>query len=133
MDFKIRKLNSTDIFPMCSIISKIGVGQFKDCFSGYTTFNNLTDTLDGGEATAEDKEERITAIGMAVMFDVAGIVLGNLNKCQNEIYLFLSSITDISEEELKAMPPGDFAEIVIAFFKKEELKDFMKVVSKFVK
>lgn len=133
MDFKIRKLNSTDIFPMCNIISKIGVGQFKDCFSGYTTFNNLTDALDGSEATAEDKEERITAIGMAVMFDIVGIVLGNLNKCQNEIYSFLSSITDIPEEELKAMSPGDFAEIVIAFFKKEELKDFMKVVSKFVK
>lgn len=122
-EYNFRQLNSTDIFPVCNIISKIGIRELKTCFKGQD-LSAVTNTEDEGA---------MMALGAGVALDVAGVVFANIQKCQKEIYTFLSSVTELSEKELKAMPPADFADIVINFFKKEELKDFMKVVSKFIK
>lgn len=122
-EYKFRQLNSTDIFPVCNIISKIGIRELKTCFKGQD-LSAVTNTEDEGA---------MMALGAGVALDVAGVIFANMQKCQKEIYTFLSSVTELSEKELKTMPPADFADIVIHFFKKEELKDFMKVVSKFIK
>lgn len=122
-EYTFRQLKSTDIFPVCNIISKIGIKELRNSFKGQ----------DISALTNAEDEDAILALGVGVAFDVAGVVFANMHKCQQEIYAFLSSVTELSEEELKAMPPADFADIVIQFFKKEELKDFMKVVSKFIK
>lgn len=122
-EYNFRQLNSTDIFPVCNIISKVGIRELKTCFQGQD-LSAVTNTEDEGA---------MMALGAGVALDVAGVIFANMQKCQQEIYTFLSSVTELSEEELKAMPPADFADIVINFFKKEELKDFMKVVSKFIK
>ena len=121
--YNFRQLNSTDIFPVCNIISKIGIRELRDCFKGQ----------DLSAMTNTDDESAVMALGATVALDIAGIIFANMQKCQKEIYSFLSSVTGLSEKELKTMPPADFADIVIHFFKKEELKDFMKVVSKFIK
>lgn len=122
-EYNFRQLNSTDIFPVCNIISKVGIRELKTCFQGQD-LSAVINTEDEGA---------MMALGAGVVLDVAGVVFANMQKCQKEIYTFLSSVTELSEEKLKAMPPADFADIVINFFKKEELKDFMKVVSKFIK
>lgn len=122
-EYNFRQLNSTDIFPICNIISKIGIRELKDCFKGQ----------DLSEMTDKKNESAMMAIGASVTFDVAGVIFANMQKCQKEIYTFLSSVTELSQEELKAISPADFADIVINFFKKDELKDFIKVVSKFIK
>lgn len=122
-EYNFKQLNSTDIFPVCNIISKVGIRELKTCFQGQD-LSAIANTEDEGA---------MMALGAGVALDVAGVVFANMQKCQQEIYTFLSSVTELSEEELKAMPPADFADIVINFFKKEELKDFMKVVSKFIK
>lgn len=120
-EYNFRKLNSTDIFPVCNIIAKIGIRELKDCFNGQNLSVNTED------------ENAMMALGAGVAFEVAGVIFANMQKCQKEIYSFLASITELSEKDLKTMPPADFADIIINFFRKEELKDFMKVVSKFIK
>ncbi len=122
-EYNFRQLNSTDIFPVCSIISKIGIRDLKACFEGQN-FSAITDTED---------ENAMTSFGMGIALDVAGVIFANMQKCEKEIYKFLASITDLEEKDLRNMPPADFLNMVIDFFKKEELKDFMKVASKFIK
>jgi len=122
-EYKFRRLNSTDIFPVCNIISKIGIRDLKTCFEGQN-FSAVTDTED---------ENAMTSFGMGIAFDVAGVIFANMQKCENEIYKLLASVTDLTEEKLRNIPPADFLNIVIDFFKKEELQDFMKVASKFIK
>lgn len=124
-NYTFRKLTSADIFPVCNIISKIGIRELKDCFNNQDitalALNNKTNN------------NAMFALGANIAFDVAGVVFANMPKCEKEIYKFLASVTDLTEKDLRNMPPADFADIIINFFKKEELQDFMKVVSKFLK
>lgn len=122
-EYNFRQLTSTDIFPVCNIISKIGVRELKTCFQGQD-LSALTNT---------DDENELMIFGAGIAIDVAGVVFANMQKCENEIYKLLASVTDLTEEKLRNIPPADFLNVVIDFFKKEELQDFMKVASKFIK
>lgn len=80
-EYNFRKLNSTDIFPVCTILSKIGIREFKDCFDG----SNVAAFFKDGKLDDNGK----MALGASVTFDVIGVVLGNMEKCKNEIFRFL--------------------------------------------
>ncbi len=122
---EMRKLKSTDIFTMSQIIKKFGVEEFKDCFTKPETMKLL----------AEDKGEGINAdkIGFNIMFDMAALIIGNLPKCKEEIYKFLSDLTGEKKETIEDMPMDQFAELIIELIQKEDFKDFIKVVSKLFK
>lgn len=124
-EYNFRQLNSTVIFPVCNIISKIGIRELKSCFDS----QNISAFAQKGKMS----KNAMMALGASVAFDIAGVIFANMQKCENEIFTFLASVTDLTDEELRTMPPADFANIVVEFFKKEELQDFMKVVSKFLK
>lgn len=115
--FALRKLAAKDIAPMASIINKIGWKQFKDAFQS-------VDPKDAGN---------ITAMGIAVAFDIVGIVLANYEKCQTDVFSFLSSLSGLKVKQIESLSPAEFAEMVIAVVQKEEFKDFFTVVSKLFK
>jgi hypothetical protein len=121
-EYTFRTLNAKDIFPVCEIISKIGFNEFKGCLNG----------VDLSKFVAFDKEA-IYQIGFGVMIDIAGVVLANMYKCESQIFTFMASITGLEVEQVEAMPLPDFAEMIADFTEKPELKDFMKVVSRFLK
>lgn len=121
INYEFRKLCADDIFPMCTLISKIGIKEFKSCFE-----SNAIKGLIGGEGDVE-------VVGAAVFLDVAGVVLANLEKCKKEIYTMLSNVSGLKVEEISTADITDFAEMIVAFIQKDELKDFIKVVSKFIK
>ena len=122
--YELRNLEAKDIAPMASILSKIGIREVKSCFSP-TDMKSLMD----GKTT----EESIAAVGAAVMFEMAGVILGNYERCQNDIFRFLSSLSGMDMKQIESMPIDTFTEMVIDVVKKEEFKDFMKVVSKLFK
>ena len=117
---ELRKLTSKDIFPMSKIISKIGIKEFKECFESDAVKN----------ATKDKNNVDVTALGMAVMFDVAGVILAHLSDCENDIYNFLADLSGVSVKELQAVSMAELAEMIIDLVQKEEFKDFFKVVTK---
>ena len=118
--YELRKLEAKDIAPMASILSKIGIKEIKGCFSHVMTDGKTT-------------EESSAAVGAAVMFEMAGVILGNYERCQNDIFRFLSSLSGMDMKQIESLPIDTFTEMVIDVVKKEEFKDFMKVVSKLFK
>lgn len=122
--YEFRKLNSTDIFPMATLINKIGIRRFKEVFRN----DEFKNALDG-----ETGENALEEIGIGVAFDIAGIVLEALPSCKSNIYSLLSDVSNIELEELEKMEPAAFFEMIIDFIKKPELRDFMKVASKLFK
>ena len=122
--YKLRKLEAKDIAPMASILSKIGIKEIKDCFNP-EDIKSLTD----GKTT----EEAVGAVGIAVMFDIAGVILGNYEKCQNDIFKFLASLSGMDIKQIESLPLDTFTEMVIDVVRKEEFADFIKVVSKLFK
>lgn len=123
MKFELRTLNATDIFPMSTIISKVGINEFKKCFESDEIKKLIKGQGKGNEAV----------VGVAVALDIGGVILGNLHKCENDIYSFLARIANAKTEEIKALSMGEFAELIIEVVKKPEFRDFFSVVSKLFK
>lgn len=110
--YTLRRLEAKDIAPMASIISKMGWKQFKDTFQ-------TVDPKDMGNPEA---------LGMTMVFDMVGIVLANYEKCQSDVFSFLSSLSGMKVKQIESLAPAEFAEMVIAVISKKEFKDFFTVV-----
>lgn len=122
---EMRKLQSTDIFAMSQIIKKFGVEDFKKCFTTPEVMKLMAE--DKGKGTNADK------IGFTIMFDLVSLIIGNLPKCENEIYKFLSDLTGEDTKTIEELPMDEFAELIIELVQKEEFKGFIKAVSKLFK
>ena len=128
MDTKIyefRKLKSEDTFLMFRILGKIGVNEFTECLE--------KDSVKQMFGLAERTDDATTIMGMSVVLEVANIVLGNLPKCETEIYQLLSNTSNLSVKQVKELDFVVFMEMVIDFVKKEEFADFIKVASRLFK
>ncbi|MEE0517519.1 MAG: hypothetical protein UC708_06525 [Anaerovoracaceae bacterium] len=122
--YELRKLEAKDIAPMASILSKVGIREVKNCFS--------PDDMKV-IANSEGNMEAVGAVGVSVAFEIAGVILRNYERCQNDIFSFLSSLSGMDIKQIESLPLDTFTEMVIDVVKKEEFKDFIKVVSKLFK
>lgn len=116
--YEFRELTSKDIFPMFKLLNKIGFKQFKECFN--------SDEVKKAIGTKEGVE----AVGIAVVFDIAGIIVQNIPSCEDEIYKLLENVSNMKQKEIEKMPMAEFFEMIVDFIQKPEFKDFFKVVSR---
>ena len=123
--YTFRKLNSTDTFTMFKIIGKIGIKDVAKSFDKDTVKDLIKDT--------KGAENANTIVGISVMLEIANIIITNLPKCDAEIYQLLSQTSNLSVEQIKELDFATFTEMVIDFVKKEEFRDFIKVVSRLFK
>lgn len=126
--YTFRKLNSTDMFLMFKIIGKIGVNEFTACFERDTVKQMIATVT--GNASADNAT---TMVGISVMLEMANVIIGNLPKCEMEIYQMLSNVSGLPVKRVKELDFVTFTEMVIDFVKKEEFRDFIKVVSRLFK
>jgi hypothetical protein len=132
--YTFRLLGAPDIFLMSKIISQIGIKEFKACFESDSIQNLIHDMMEKGKEDGKTDNSNVVSVGVGVAVEIAGVILGNLPKCENDIYQMLAQTSNLSVDEIKA--PGNavmFLEMVIDFIKKEEFRDFIKVVSKLFK
>ena len=122
--YALRKLKAKDIAPMASILSKIGLKEVKNCFSP-----DDMKAIAGGEGGIE----AVGAVGVSVAFEITGVILSNYERCQNDVFSFLASLSGMDIKQIESLPLDTFTEMVIDVVKKEDFKDFMKVVSKLFK
>lgn len=125
--YTFRKLNSTDMFLMFKILGKIGINEFTSCFEK-DTVKQMIASVTGGKA-----ENATAMVGISVILEMTNVVMGNLAKCEAEVYQMLSQTSNLSVKQVKELDFTTFTEMVIDFIKKEEFKDFIKVVSKLFK
>ena len=126
--YTFRKLKSTDTFLMFKIIGKIGINEFTECF-GKDAVKQLIDKFTGGK-NSKDNSNSITMVGISVALEMTNVIIGNLSECEKEVYQLLSDTSNLNVEQVKELDFATFIEMVIDFIKKEEFKDFIKVVSK---
>lgn len=132
--YTFRLLGAPDIFLMAKIIKQIGIKEFKACFESDGITSLIQNAMDEKKAKGKDDNTNVIGVGVGVALEIADVILGNLPKCENDIYQMLSQTSNLTVEEIKA--PGNatmFIEMVIDFIKKEEFRDFLKVVSRLFK
>lgn len=119
--YTFRTLNATDTFLMFKILSKIGINEFAESF-GKESIQKMVGALTGEGDFAR-------TAGIAVTLEIANVILGNIPKCEREIYQMLSNTSNLTVEQVMALDFPTFTAMVIDFIKKDEFKDFIKVVS----
>lgn len=135
--YKLRKLAAEDVFPMLNIVKKIGLKEFTEHLNK-DTLNNVVELFakDTEKAEGETNENTLIAVGLSILptaMDIVDVILGNLVKIEDDLYKFLSQISDLSTDDIKKLAMADFFEMIIDVVKKEEFKDFFSVVSKLFK
>ena len=131
--YTFRPLGGEDVFLMFKIIGKIGVKEFNACFENDGIKNLLMAMM--GEKKAENggDDQSVSVTYISVILEVADVIFKNVPKCENEIFQMLSQTSDLSVDQVKKLDFATFTEMVIDFIKKEEFRDFIKVVSKLFK
>jgi hypothetical protein len=111
---KMRELKGDDIFTMLGILGKL------DCQE------EIMALVDGAFNSAEkDLEKRGTKVVAGLVF----AVMKNINKAKDDINSFLADLTGKEVSEINSLSMIDYAKLLTAFFKKEELKDFFKSIA----
>ena len=121
--YTFRKFTSIDVFPMFKVLGKIGLNEFTKCFEN----ESIKDIISKGNNSSAD------VVGLSVFLEAANVILGNLPKCEQDIYQILSQTSNLSVDEIKGLDMAVFFEMVVDFIKKDDFKDFFKVVSKLFK
>ena len=132
--YTFRELGAPDIFLMSTIISKIGIKEFKACFEAEGVKSLIQNMMIEQKAEGNGDDSNFISIGATIVLEIASVILENLPKCEKEIYKMLSQTSNLTVDEIKA--PGNavmFVEMVVDFIKKEEFRDFIKVVSRLFK
>ena len=131
--YKFRRLQAEDIFPMFTIINKIGIKEFKTIIGENGDVKNLISNAIKKNAEDDNAENDIIESGLSVAMDVVSIITGNLSKCENDIFKLLAQVSNLDEKTIRKMEFATFFEMIVDFVKKEEFKDFIKAVSKLFK
>lgn len=121
--YKLRDLEATDIIPMVKLIRTFGVDEFKGLASLVKDISTTTDK-EGNE---------IITLGLDFVFEVVNIIINNIPKCEDSIFKFLSSISDLSEDEVRHLKLNEFTQMLIDFINNDEFKGFFSVVQKLLK
>jgi hypothetical protein len=122
--YTFRTLQATDVFLMFKILSKIGINEFAESF-GKESIQKMVAILTGEGGVTNFAR----TAGIAVTLEIANVILGNIPKCEREIYQMLSNTSNLSVDQVMALDFPTFTAMVIDFIKKDEFKDFIKVVS----
>lgn len=124
----LRPLFASDMGAICKIISAIGIRQFKECFNIEELKKNNTDKDDADADTK--KNINVEKVGIGIMFDIAGIIISNIPKAEEEIQAFLASVTGMKVSEVRKMKFADYGELIMTVVMKEDFQDFFKRVMK---
>ena len=127
--YELRGLMADDMFIMFSIISKIGIKEFKACFESdevKSAVLNMAKKADESEGAEADEGADVVSVGISVALDIASILLANIGKCKNDIYALLASLSGMKAGDIAKLPAKTFTSMVVDLVKKKEFADFFQ-------
>ena len=124
---ELRKLQASDIFSMVRIINGIGFKTIKDSIN-VEEINEIRKGM-----TDENSDAIASQVGINVVMSILGTVVENLPKVENDVYEFAGNVAGMKAKDVAKMEAGDFIELLISIFTKDEFKDFFSRASKLIK
>ncbi|ELC8435090.1 hypothetical protein [Clostridium perfringens] len=120
---EMRELSGQDTFLMLKVMSKTGAKK------GIKEFLGKQGSFGKGDKTEEEYQK----IGIEVMLDVADTIMANLDNAKEDINKLLANLCEVEVEEIKSLHFLEYNTLVFDFFKKEELKGFLKLIFSLLK
>jgi hypothetical protein len=115
---------------MTAILSKIGIKEFAPVLRSPEVLDIFTSVAGkGDDATDAD----INYAGATALIGVAGILLANYGRAEDELFGFLGDIAGLTADEVGALPLEDFTDLLVSVVRKKDFKGFFTAVSKLLK
>lgn len=130
---ELRELRGDDMFSMLSIIGKLDIKD--DLVELFEKQQEKDSHLLGHlskkptKAEKEKQEEALEKRGMQMIAGLIQTILANINKAKLDINTFLADLTNTSIQEIQELNFVDYTQLLVKFFKKPELKDFLTSIS----
>ena len=124
---ELRKLQASDIFSMVRIINGIGFKTIKDSIN----VDEINEIRKG--MTDENSDAIASKVGTNVVMSILGTLIENLPKVENDVYEFAGNVAGMKAKDVAKMDAGDFIDLLISIFNKDEFKDFFGRASKLIK
>ena len=124
---ELRKLQASDIFSMVRIINGIGFKTIKDSIN----VDEINEMRKG--MTDENSDVIASKVGTNVVMSILGTLIENLPKVENDVYEFAGNVAGMKAKDVAKMDAGDFIELLVSIFTKDEFKDFFSRASKLIK
>lgn len=119
----MRKLKGTDIFTVLRLLSKLGVKDLVFDMFGNTDLAKVKDATDV-KLLADGKGANLMAVIFETLTEKLPLIEDDLNQ-------FLGDLTGNDAKEIADLEFGEYMQLIMDFFKKEELKDFFQQLSLF--
>ncbi|WPC08606.1 hypothetical protein [Globicatella sp. PHS-GS-PNBC-21-1553] len=123
MNLQMRKLKGTDIFTVLRLLSKLGVKDLVFDMFGNTDLAKVKDATDV-KLLADGKGANLMAVLVETLTD-------KLPTIETELNQFLGELTGNDAKDIAELEFGEYMQLIMDFFKKEELKDFFQQLSLF--
>lgn len=117
--YTLRGLTAHDLFQVVKIVNKIGFRKLKTCLEA-------PDVIRAISGAAGGKEADLSAVGVTVMLEIAGLILEHLPESESEIYALLSALSGMDAKEIADLDSGTFTRMIMDVIKKDEFKDFFQ-------
>lgn len=119
--YELHELQAKHLFMLTKVVSGIGIKKLAEVFE--------TD-VNVGDLTGDDA---VRQIGYSTIVEIIGVVLENVSECQDDVFKFLASISNLTEKQVAALPLADFVDMVTDIIKMPEFADFFARLAAFSK
>lgn len=124
--YTFRKLVATDIGLMTALIKNIGINKIASIFQNEDFKNAI---FNNNENKTNDNNTMMT-LGVFAVTELIQIILESYDKCENNLHKLLANTSNLSIEEVQGLGFDEFFDILVDFFKKDELMGFLNRVLK---
>lgn len=136
MKYQMRELRGDDLFILLNIISRLELQD--DLVSLFETTQDIITSDDIAALKEKHKDDEIALKaelnklmekalekrGMKVMANLLVKVFANLKIVKEELNELFAELCGVPIKEIKELGLKDYTTLIVAFFKKPELKDF---------
>lgn len=132
MAIEMRELQGDDLFLLLTIVGKLNIkDDLVEIFQNNMESELTSDHKKKAPTKAELAKKEIEARrrGMEGMATLIQRVLLNLPTVKHDVNSLLAAVTDLNEKEIGELGFKDYTDLVVRFFKKEELQDFLQSIT----
>lgn len=140
--YRLRRLNASDLFLMVKILSKIEISELISCLNSPKVADLIKSFFEKSEDGDQEDEIQTTGkniddmqflAGMGVAIEIVNKIFKYLPSCQNEIFQLLSNVSGKDIKEIEQLDAEVFANMLVDFMMKEELKAFIQAALRLMK
>lgn len=136
MTLEMRELKGDDLFVLLSIVGKLDIkDDFVNIFEqnieqGMKPEDHKKKKPTKAELVAREKEARKR--GMEATANLLQTLMVNISKVREDVNRLLADLCGVTVKEIKELNFQEYTALLVAFFNKEELKDFFSSIASLI-